>query len=65
MEALAALQKAGIEPDALFGAAEAIVEAAIKGVRGTLVVSEDMAPQAIQRFEAAGIVYRVVETGKR
>jgi putative transcriptional regulator len=61
MEALAALQRSGIEPDALFGAAEAIVEAAIKGVRGTLVVSEDLAPQAIQRLEAAGVEYRVLD----
>ncbi len=63
MEALAAMQKACIEPDALFGAAEAIVEAAIKGVRGTLVVSEDMAPQAIQRLETAGVEYRVLDLG--
>jgi putative transcriptional regulator len=61
MEALAALQKAGVEPDALFGAADALVEAAIKGVAGTLVVSEDLAPQTIQRIEAAGVKYRIVD----
>jgi len=60
-EALAALRKAGIEPDALFGAQEAIAEAAIKGVAGTLVISEDLAPQAVQRLESAGIEYRIVD----
>jgi putative transcriptional regulator len=63
-EAMAALHRADIEPDALFGAVEAVVEAAIKGVAGTLVVSEDLAPQAIQRIEAAGVKYRVVDTVK-
>jgi putative transcriptional regulator len=63
-EAIAALHRADVEPDALFGATEAVVEAAIKGVAGTLVVSEDLAPQAIQRIEAAGVKYRVVDTGK-
>jgi putative transcriptional regulator len=62
-EALATLQKAGIEPDVFFGAQEAIVEAAIKGVAGTLVISEGLAPQAIQRIEAAGIKYRIVDAG--
>jgi putative transcriptional regulator len=62
-EALAALQKAGVEPDALFGAQEAVVEAAIKGVAGTLVISEDLAPQAVQRIEAAGVKYHIVDAG--
>jgi putative transcriptional regulator len=61
-EALAALRRADLEPDALFGAADALIEAAIKGVAGTLVVSEDLAPQAVQRIEAAGVKYRVVDT---
>jgi putative transcriptional regulator len=62
-EALATLQKAGIEPDALFGAVDAVVEAAIKGVAGTLVISEDLAPQAVQRIEAAGVKSRIVDAG--
>ncbi len=64
-EALAALQRAGVEPDAFFGAQEAIVEAAIKGVAGTLVVSDGQAPQAVQRIEAAGVRYRIVDAGTR
>ncbi|HUL62277.1 MAG TPA: Crp/Fnr family transcriptional regulator [Methanocella sp.] len=64
-EALAALQKAGVEPDALFGAVEALVEAAVKGVAGTLVVSDDLAPQAVQRIEAAGVEYRTVDLASR
>jgi predicted transcriptional regulator len=35
--------------------------AAIKGVAGTLVISEDLAPQAVQRLESAGIEYRIVD----
>ena len=64
-EALASLRKAGLEPDAFFGATEAVVEAAIKGVRGTLVVAEDAAPQAIQRLEAAGVRYKIVDLGAK
>jgi putative transcriptional regulator len=60
-EALAALQKAGIEPDAYFGAVDAVVEAAIRGVAGTLVVSEGLAPQAVQKLETAGVGYTVVD----
>jgi putative transcriptional regulator len=60
-EALAALQRVGIEPDAYFGAVDAVVEAAIKGVAGTLVVSEGLVPQAVQKLETAGVEYRVVD----
>ncbi len=63
IEALAALHKAGIQPGAMFGAVEAAVEAATKGVKATLVVSEDMAPQAIQRLEAAGVGYEMADSG--
>ncbi|WP_174589827.1 DUF7839 domain-containing protein [Methanocella conradii] len=61
IEAIAALNKAGVKPDTIFGAVESLVEAALKGVRGTLVVTADMAPQAIQKCEAAGVAYRVVD----
>ncbi|OPY26648.1 MAG: MarR family protein [Methanocella sp. PtaU1.Bin125] len=64
-EALAALERSGIEPDVFFGAQEAIAEAAIKGLAGTLVVPDSLAPQAIQRLEAAGIEYRVVHAGRK
>lgn len=65
IEALAALHKAGLKPDIRFGAVDAAVEAATKGVKATLAVSEDLAPQAIQKLEAAGISYRVAEAGVR
>lgn len=65
IEALAALKAANIEPDIFFGAQGAIVEAAIKGVRGTLVVSEDIAPDAIQRLEAADVEYKVIDVRSR
>ena len=65
IEAFAALKKAKIKPDVLFGPVDAAVEAAVKGVKATLVISEDMAPQAIQKLEAAGISYQVVEIGNQ
>ncbi len=40
-----------------FGAIDALVEAAVKGVKGTLVITADMAPQAIQKLESAGVAY--------
>lgn len=61
IEALASLRKAGVRPDVVFGPVEAAVEAAVKGVRATLVVSEDLAPQAIQKMEASGVDYEVVD----
>ncbi len=63
IEALAALHKAGVRPDVQFAAVEALAEAGLKGVRGTLVVTADMAPQAIQKLEAAGVAYTVVDVG--
>jgi putative transcriptional regulator len=63
IEALAALKKAKIKPDVLFGPVDAAVEAAVKGVKATLVISEDLAPQAIQKLEAAGIIYQAIEIG--
>jgi len=61
IEALAALRKAAVKPDILFGPVDAAVEAAVKGVKATLIVSEDLAPQAIQKVETAGIDYDVIE----
>jgi putative transcriptional regulator len=65
IEALAALKAADIEPDIFFGASGVIVDAAIRGVKGTLVVSEDVAPDAIQRLEAADIEYKVIDVRTR
>lgn len=61
VEALAALKKTGVKPDVDFGAIESLVEAAIKGVKSTLVITADMAPQAIQKLESAGVAYTVVD----
>jgi putative transcriptional regulator len=60
-EALSSVKVAGIKPDAFFGALDAAIEAAIKGVKSTLIITMDNAPNAIQRFESAGINYRVVD----
>lgn len=63
IEAIAVLNRLGAKPDAPFGAVEFLAEAAIKGVKGTLVITSDMAPQAIQKLEAAGVPYVVVDMG--
>jgi len=65
VEALAALSKAGVRPVIMFAAVEALAEAAVKGVKGTLVVTADMAPQAIQKLEAAGVAYTVIDISLR
>jgi putative transcriptional regulator len=65
IEALAALHGAGASPDVSFGAVESLADAAIKGVKCTLVIAADMAPRAIQKFEAAGVEYGVVDCGRK
>ncbi|HTY89957.1 MAG TPA: winged helix-turn-helix transcriptional regulator [Methanocella sp.] len=65
IEALAALNRAGVKPDVMFAAAEVLAEAAVKGVKGTLVITADLAPQAIQKFEATGVAYTIVDIGLR
>ncbi len=64
-EALAALRKAGVSPDIAFGATEALADAAVKGVSGTLVIAADAAPQAIQKLEAAGVEYGAIDCDKK
>ena len=61
IEALAALKKAGVVPDVIFAAVDAMVDAAVRGVKGTLVVTADLSPQAVQKLEAAGVSYTVVD----
>ena len=64
MESLAALHRIHKKPDAFFGALEAVAEAAIKGVRCTLLITADMTPQAVQKLEAAGVEYTVIDAAK-
>lgn len=64
MEALAALNRIDRKPDAFFGAPDAVVDAAIKGVRGTLLVTTDSAPLAIQKLESAAVDYTIVDVSK-
>jgi putative transcriptional regulator len=65
IEALAALQKIGACPDVSFGAVDVLVDAAIRGVKGTLVITADLAPQAVHKLETAGVSYMVVELGSK
>ncbi|MCD1294717.1 Crp/Fnr family transcriptional regulator [Methanocella sp. CWC-04] len=61
IEALAACKAANVKPDMMFGAIDAITEAAIKGVTGTIVISMDMVPHAIQKLESMGIDYDTID----
>jgi putative transcriptional regulator len=65
IEALAALHMAGVGPDVSFGAVESLADAAVKGVDCTLVIAADMAPPAIQKLEAAGVEYGIVDCDRK
>jgi putative transcriptional regulator len=52
-------------PDVSFGAVDALVDAAVKGVKGTLVITADLAPQTVQKLEAARVSYTVVDLGSK
>ncbi|HOT07570.1 MAG TPA: MarR family transcriptional regulator [Methanotrichaceae archaeon] len=64
LEGLIALRKAGREPDILFGAKEAAVEAAFHGL-STLVVSVDeQVPGLLNRLESEGLKYELIDLSK-
>ncbi len=64
VEALISLQKIGIEPDILFGAKESVVEAAFHGLSSLVVSVDEEVPSLLNRLEAQGLSYEVVDLGK-
>jgi putative transcriptional regulator len=57
IEALVALRKAGREPDVIFGAGEAAVEAAYHGIDSAIVSVDEQIPRILKRLESEGVKY--------
>ncbi|HOT07412.1 MAG: MarR family protein [Methanosaeta sp. PtaB.Bin039] len=61
VEALAALTKAGREPDVIFGAREAAVEAAYHGISSVIVSVDEGIPRILERLESEGLKYELLD----
>lgn len=61
VEALAALRKAGREPDVIFGAREACVEAAYHGISSVIVSVDEQVPGILERLESEGLKYELFD----
>lgn len=61
IEALVALRKAGREPDVFFGSKEAAVEAAYHGISSLIVSVDEQVPGLLNRLEAEGLKYELVD----
>jgi len=61
IEALVALRKVGREPDVMFGAKEAAVEAAYHGVSSVIVSVDEQIPSLLERLESKGLKYDLVD----
>ncbi len=59
VEALTALKNIGIDADVMFGAKEAVVEAAWHGVSSFVLSVDDELPSLLKRLEAEGIEYEL------
>ncbi|MFZ2472829.1 MAG: MarR family transcriptional regulator [Methanothrix sp.] len=61
IEALVALRKAGREPDVIFGASEAAVEAAYHGIDSAIVSVDEQIPRILKRLESEGLKYELFD----
>ncbi|MFB3764508.1 MAG: MarR family transcriptional regulator [Methanotrichaceae archaeon] len=61
IEALVALRKAGREPNIIFGAKEAAVEAAYHGISSAVVSVDEQIPSLLERLESEGLKYELVD----
>ena len=59
VEALIALKNIGIDADVMFGAKEAVIEAAWHGVSSFVLSVDDELPSLLKRLEAEGIEYEL------
>ncbi|MEA2085914.1 MAG: winged helix-turn-helix transcriptional regulator [Chloroflexota bacterium] len=59
IEALVALKRTGIQPDCTYGAEEAVIEAASRGLSPVIVCVDEEVPTLIKRLEKANIRYRL------
>jgi len=64
VEALIALRKIKIKPDILFGAKESVVEAAFHGLSSLVVSVDEEVPSLLNKLEAQGLSYEVVDLSK-
>jgi len=64
VEALISLKKINILPNILFGAKESVVEAAFHGLSSLVVSVDEEVPSLLNRFEAEGLNYEVVDLSK-
>ncbi|NYT02352.1 MAG: MarR family transcriptional regulator [Methanosarcinales archaeon] len=61
VEAIVTLKKMGREPDVVFGAKEAAVEAAYHGVSSVIVSVDEQVPNLLNRLESEGLKYELVD----
>ncbi|MHC1592675.1 MAG: DUF7839 domain-containing protein [Methermicoccaceae archaeon] len=61
VEGLVALRKVGVEPDVMFGAKEAAVEAAYHGQSVFVVALSNEVPMLLTKFEDEGLKYELVD----
>ncbi len=61
IEALVALRKMDRNPDAMFGAKEAVVEAAHHGISSVIVSVDEQIPNLLDRLESEGLKYELVD----
>jgi putative transcriptional regulator len=64
VEALISLRKISIQPNILFGAKESVVEAAFHGLSSLVVSVDEEVPSLLNRLEAEGLNYEVVDLSK-
>jgi len=61
IEALTALKRLGIQPDCIYGAREAVIEAASSGLSPVIVCIDEEIPTLIKRLEEASIKHRLLD----
>ncbi len=64
VEALVSLRKINVQPNILFGAKESVVEAAFHGLSSLVVSVDEEVPSLLNRLEAEGLSYEVVDLSK-
>lgn len=64
VEALISLRKINVQPNILFGAKESVVEAAFHGLSSLVVSVDEEVPSLLNRLEAEGLSYEVVDLRK-
>jgi len=61
IEAIVALRKSGREPDIIFGAGEASVEAAYHGIDSVIVSVDEQIPRILKRLESEELKYELID----